>query len=99
MSGMGRPVGHDWVWSLKAALRRLWTDHVLWTRAYVVAAAAGSPMSERLTAVAGERVVATVATPLGAVVSTMGHGDAAAVRLLKNQEDIGNAVVPFLAPR
>lgn len=51
--------------SLKLALRRLWSDHVIWTREYVVAAVAGTPDAE-----------------------------AAAGRLLKNQEDIGNAVVP-----
>ena len=51
--------------SLKLALRRLWSDHVIWTREYVVAAVAGTPDAE-----------------------------AAAGRLLKNQEDLGNAVVP-----
>ena len=49
--------------SLQLALRRLWSDHVIWTRDYVVAAVAGSPGAE-----------------------------AAANRLLRNQEDIGNAV-------
>ena len=49
--------------SLHMALRRLWADHVIWTRDYVVAAVAGAPDAE-----------------------------AAATRLLKNQEDIGNAV-------
>lgn len=29
--------------SLKAALRRLWADHVVWTRQYVVAAVANAP--------------------------------------------------------
>jgi len=52
--------------SLKLALRRLWSDHVVWTREYVVAAVAGTP-----------------------------DAGAAATRLLKNQEDIGNAVVPL----
>jgi hypothetical protein len=52
--------------SLNAALRRLWADHVIWTRQYVVAAVGDRP-----------------------------DADAAAARLLKNQEDIGNAVVPF----
>ena len=28
----------DAIWSLKAAMRRLWADHVVWTRQYVVAA-------------------------------------------------------------
>ncbi len=51
--------------ALKLALRKLWTDHVVWTRQYVVAAVAGTP-----------------------------DADAAAGRLLRNQEDIGNAVVP-----
>jgi hypothetical protein len=51
--------------SLKMAMHRLWSDHVIWTRDYVIAAVAGSP-----------------------------DADAAATRLLKNQEDIGNAVVP-----
>ena len=57
---------NDGIWSLKAAMRRLWADHVIWTRQYVVAAVAGGP-----------------------------DADEAAARLLKNQEDIGNAVVPF----
>lgn len=51
--------------SLKDAMHRLWSDHVIWTRDYVIAAVAGAPDAE-----------------------------AAANRLLKNQEDIGNAVVP-----
>jgi len=53
-------------WSLRAALRRLWADHVIWTRQYIVAAVADAP-----------------------------DADAAAGRLLRNQEDIGNAIVPF----
>jgi len=52
--------------SLTLALRRLWADHVIWTREYVVAAIADAP-----------------------------DAGAVAGRLLKNQEDIGNAVVPF----
>ena len=52
--------------SLKLAMRRLWADHVIWTRQYIVGAVAGTP-----------------------------DADAAAARLLKNQEDIGNAVVPI----
>jgi hypothetical protein len=85
----------DELWSLKSAMRRLWTDHVLWTRDYVVAATGGAPMSERLTAVLGEQMVGAIATPLGSVVSVLGEGDAAAVRLLKNQEHLGQAIVPF----
>jgi hypothetical protein len=47
-------------------MRRLWADHVIWTREYIVAAVGDRP-----------------------------EADSAAARLLKNQEDIGNAVVPF----
>ncbi len=54
------------IWSLTGALRRLWTDHVVWTRSYLVAAIADAP-----------------------------DAGVAAERLLKNQEDIGSAVVPF----
>lgn len=52
--------------SLQQALHRLWTDHAIWTREYVVAAIAGTP-----------------------------DVGAAANRLLRNQEDIGNAIVPL----
>lgn len=47
-------------------MRKLWSDHVFWTRLYIVDAAAGLPSA-----------------------------DATSKRLLKNQEDIGNAVVPY----
>ncbi|HEY8200924.1 MAG TPA: hypothetical protein VII47_06195, partial [Actinomycetota bacterium] len=53
-------------WSLQRAMHRLWGDHVMWTRDYVVAALAEAPDAE-----------------------------AAAGRLLRNQEDIGGAIVPF----
>jgi hypothetical protein len=51
---------------LRLALRKLWSDHVIWTRQYIVAAVAGTP-----------------------------DADAAAERLLKNQEDIGSAIVTY----
>jgi hypothetical protein len=51
---------------VRNALRKLWSDHVIWTRQYIVAAVAGTP-----------------------------DADAAAGRLLKNQEDIGAAVAGF----
>jgi hypothetical protein len=51
---------------VRNALRKLWSDHVIWTRQYIVAAVAGTP-----------------------------DADAAAARLLKNQEDIGEAIVPY----
>ena len=52
--------------TLRQDMRKLWTDHVVWTRAYVVAAVGDQPDAQ-----------------------------AAAARLLKNQEDIGNAVAGF----
>ncbi|HEY7342359.1 MAG TPA: hypothetical protein VH591_15890 [Ktedonobacterales bacterium] len=51
---------------LRTALRRLWADHAIWTRQYIVAFASDGPDT-----------------------------GAAATRLLKNQEHIGNAIVPF----
>ena len=48
---------------LRQDMRKLWTDHTVWTRDYIVAAVADHPSAT-----------------------------AAAARLLKNQEDIGNAV-------
>ena len=53
-------------WNLRVALDRLWADHAMWTRNYIVAGLAGAEDTE-----------------------------AAAQRLLKNQDDIGNAIVPF----
>jgi hypothetical protein len=49
--------------ALRQDLRKLWTDHVVWTRNYIVAAVADQPDAQ-----------------------------AAASRLMKNQEDIGGAV-------
>jgi len=49
--------------TLRRDMRDLWTDHVIWTRAYVISAVADQPDAQ-----------------------------AAATRLLKNQEDIGAAV-------
>ena len=53
-------------WSLKTNLRKLWADHVIWTREYLVAAIAATQDAQ-----------------------------AAAGRLLKNQEHLGNAIVPY----
>ncbi len=47
-------------------MRKLWTDHTVWTRMYIVESLTDSPAA-----------------------------GAAAVRLLKNQEDIGNAIKPL----
>ena len=51
---------------LHTAMRKLWTDHVVWTRDYIIAAVGDQPDAQ-----------------------------AAAGRLLKNQEDIGNAVAKY----
>ena len=52
--------------SLHDNMRRLWSDHVVWTRQYIVGAVGGDP---------------SAAVALN--------------RLMKNQEDIGNAIRPF----
>src|SRR5437762_6932696 len=52
---------------LKQDMRKLWTDHVVWTRDYIIAAVGDQPDAQ-----------------------------AAAGRLMKNQEDIGNAVGKYL---
>jgi hypothetical protein len=54
---------------VRLALRQLWSDHVIWTRQYIVAAVGGTDDAE-----------------------------AAASRLLRNQDDIGNAIVPYYGP-
>jgi hypothetical protein len=51
---------------LNNGMRKLWTDHTVWTRMYIVESLNDSPAA-----------------------------GAAAVRLLKNQEDIGNAIKPL----
>lgn len=52
--------------ALHDSMRRLWTDHVVWTRGYIVAAAENDESASQ-----------------------------AAARLMKNQEDIGNAVATY----
>jgi hypothetical protein len=51
---------------LKTGMRKLWTDHVLWTRVFLISALADLPDTEAATA-----------------------------RLLRNQDDIGAAIVPI----
>jgi hypothetical protein len=51
---------------LRASMRKLWTDHTVWTRDYIIAAVDDKP-----------------------------DAMAAANRLMKNQEDIGNAVAAY----
>ena len=62
-SGMTRS---DAAVTLKQDMRKLWTDHVVWTRDYIVAAIGDQPDAQ-----------------------------SAANRLLRNQEDIGNAVATY----
>jgi len=50
-------------------MRKLWTDHVVWTREYIIAAVGNTPDVQ-----------------------------AAANRLMKNQEDIGNAIAGYYGP-
>jgi DNA-binding FadR family transcriptional regulator len=52
--------------SLRENMRKLWSDHVIWTRQYIVAAVAGDSSAP-----------------------------VALSRLMRNQEDLGNAVKPF----
>ena len=52
--------------TLHDGMRKLWSDHVVWTRLYIVSAVAGDASAQT-----------------------------AANRLLRNQEDIGNAIVPY----
>lgn len=51
---------------LKMTMRKLWTDHTVWTRDYIIAAVDDKP-----------------------------DAMAAANRLMKNQEDIGNAITGY----
>src|SRR5262249_51143251 len=52
--------------TLRTAMRKLWADHVLWTRCYLISAIAG-----------------------------LDDVSVATERLLKNQDDIGNAIAGF----
>ena len=51
---------------VRLAMRQLWSDHVVWTRLYIIAAVNGTP-----------------------------DANAAADRLLSNQDQIGNAIKPY----
>lgn len=51
---------------LSMAMRKLWEDHIIWTRMYIVS-----------------------------YVDNLKDVDKAAARLLKNQEDVGSAIIPY----
>jgi hypothetical protein len=65
-SDAGAQMGTSGAPELRTDMRKLWADHVIWTRQYIVAAALADPSAK-----------------------------AASERLLKNQEDIGNAVAKY----
>lgn len=65
-SGSPAPMSSTTQPDLRTAMRTLWADHVIWTRAFIVAAVSDDPSAPN-----------------------------ALARLLRNQEDIGNAIVPF----
>jgi hypothetical protein len=65
-TGMSNTSMADPVVETRMAMRKLWEDHITYTRNYIISAVANLP-----------------------------DGDAVAGRLLKNQDDIGDAIKPY----
>src|SRR5437016_2346605 len=77
----------------KPSMRQLWSDQVVFTRRYIIAAVAGRPVSEVLAKLLGQ-AVAPIATAPGMrdLVPKFSEGDAAAVGLLTTMEATGDAL-------
>ena len=63
---MSTPMNSSQSAALDTALRKLWADHVFWTRMYIISAVSGAGDTQQI-----------------------------ATRLLRNQDDIGNAIAPY----